>query len=88
VTATSASGLAVGCHYSFTDCVAHQRRWVALGANLVVHSESSDLVLYRSALKHDLDAIRGAVAGSGSSAGGSGAACGASVPPLAEESVV
>lgn len=86
MTATSASGLAVGCHYSFTDCVAHQRRWVALGANLVVHS--SDLVLYRSALKHDLDAIRGVVAGSGSSVGGSGAASGASVPPLAEESAV
>jgi len=63
---TRARGLAVGVHVIYEGGLEHERRWLELGANLILHQ--ADILAFRFAMARDLQALRQAQA-EGSAAG-------------------
>ena len=60
---TRSKGLSAGCHSGFPGAVDEQLRWIAAGANIVLHS--ADVIFFRERARDDFAAIRNALGDGG-----------------------
>jgi 4-hydroxy-2-oxoheptanedioate aldolase len=51
-----AGGVGVGIHATYAHALAHEKRWIELGMNLIVHW--SDIAAFRYAMRRDLDLLK------------------------------